>query len=125
MIVLLRSFYLSLGLMAAGIAAAMPVSAAPEIRPALLEAGFSAEPFVQTVAAQLPAPARAASGRMIRAGLSTHGAPIQLMAKGEMTITDAAQPGRRLAVKAGEIATFTYGANAQVAARGVTYSGPI
>lgn len=67
----------------------------------------------------------ASSGRTIRAGLTTYGSSIQLMAQGAMTITDSAQPGRRLAVKAGEIATFSYGANTSVPARGTTYSGPI
>ena len=67
----------------------------------------------------------ASAGRTIRAGLSTSGSSIQLMAQGAMTITDSAQPGRRLAVKAGEVATFIYGANRSVAARGAAYSGPI
>lgn len=67
----------------------------------------------------------ASSGRTIRAGLTTYGSSIQLMAQGAMTITDSAQPGRRLAVKAGETATFIYGSNRSVAARGATYSGPI
>ena len=46
-------------------------------------------------------------------------------AAGAMTITDAAQPTRRLALKAGETATFTFGPNKRVDARGREYSGPI
>lgn len=65
------------------------------------------------------------AGRIIRAGLSTQGSSIQLLAQGAMTITDSAQPGRRLAVKVGEIATFSYGATTSIPARGTTYSGPI
>jgi peptidoglycan hydrolase-like amidase len=99
-------------------------------RPGVLpESGKAAPPLVKAAVAQtplsVPKPVRATPIRYVRAGLSTKGAPIQLMAKGAMTISDVAQPNRRLSVKPGEIATFTFGANARVAAGGREYSGPI
>lgn len=89
----------------------------------VLCAGFYAAPLLKSVTAQTPV--RATPTRLMRVGLSTEGQPIQLLARGAMTITDAAQPTRRLAVKAGETATFSFGQNTRVAARGAEYSGPI
>ncbi len=88
--------------------------------------GFSVAPFLKTVPAQTNTqPVIATTTRFIRVGLVTAGRPIQLQSGGAMTISDASQPSRRLAVKAGEIATFTIGANTRIAARGTEYSGPI
>jgi hypothetical protein len=63
--------------------------------------------------------------RWVRVGLSTQGGPIAMRSPGTMTITDASQPGRRLAVKAGEQVTFYAGANTAINAKGQTFSGPI
>lgn len=62
---------------------------------------------------------------IIRVGLSTHGGPIMLWARGGMTITDAFQPKRRLAVRPAEAVTFTYGAPGGVMGRGQLWSGPL
>ena len=88
--------------------------------------GFSLAPFLKPVPAQTSTqPVRATPTRFIRVGLVTEGSRIQLQSSGAMTISDAGQPTRRLAVKAGEIATFTFGINTRIAARGAEYSGPI
>ena len=88
--------------------------------------GFCIAPFSKPVPAQTSTqPVRATPTRFIRVGLVTEGSPIQLQSGGAMTISDASQPSRRLAVKAGEIATFTFGQNVRIKARGAEYSGPI
>lgn len=108
------------------LSAGLSVQAAPEVHTAQMEAGFSASPFLKSVTAQASTqPVRATPTRYIRVGLVTDGSAIQLLASGSMTVTDASQPSRRLAVKAGEIATFFYGANTRIAARGAVYTGPI
>jgi SpoIID/LytB domain protein len=63
--------------------------------------------------------------RWVRVGLSTKGAPIILWSESAMTIRDAAQPARELAVKAGEQVTFFAGSSTTVAARGHTFAGTI
>ncbi len=83
------------------------------------------EPFPRASLLSVAQAQSSSAGRTIRAGLSTQGSSIQLMAQGAMTITDSSQPSRRLAVKAGEIATFTYGVTTSIPARGGTLSGPI
>jgi len=79
---------------------------------------------VQLIAKQAPVKSQKRS-RYIRVGLSTQGKSIVLLPDAAMTITDGAQAGRRLAVKAGETVTFTYGVNTSVSARGQNWSGPI
>jgi peptidoglycan hydrolase-like amidase len=132
-----RFFYSAFALfVAAPICVLAATYSGPGVLPAPGQAHVS--PLLKTAAAQSPAaqfpaaqaattpqPVRAAPIRYVRVGLSTKGAPIQLMAKGAMTISDVSQPDRRLPVKAGEIATFTFGANARIAASGREYSGPI
>ncbi len=113
------------------VAAPVCFLAATYAKPGVLPAPTPAAalPLIKPAAAQVPQPTpkpvRATQVRYVRVGLSTKGAPIQLMATGAMTISDVSQPNRRLPVKAGEIATFTFGANARVVAPGREYSGPI
>ncbi|HEX8236457.1 MAG TPA: SpoIID/LytB domain-containing protein [Abditibacteriaceae bacterium] len=64
------------------------------------------------------------TSRIIRAGLSTRGAPVVLWSSTVMSITDGEQPGRRLLVNAGDNVTFTLGA-ASVTAGAKKWSGPI
>lgn len=72
-----------------------------------------------------PRPTAPPKSPTIRVGLSTHGGPIVLWARGGMTITDTLQPGRLLTVRPTATVTFTYGAPVVVTARGQRWSGPI
>jgi len=70
-------------------------------------------PLVQPPVAQLPlaqppvaTPAPQPERRIIRVGLSTRGAPIAFWSPAALTITDTAQPGRRLVVPAGARVAF-------------------
>jgi SpoIID/LytB domain protein len=63
--------------------------------------------------------------RWVRVGLKTEGAPIALLSSGAMTISDANQTGRKLAVKPNEQVTFFTGPSTSIAAKGRTFSGPI
>jgi SpoIID/LytB domain protein len=65
------------------------------------------------------------SSRLIRVGLTTKGGPIALQSQSSSFVSDGDQPGRRLTIPAGQQATFTLGVEKTLAARGVTYKGPI
>jgi len=76
----------------------------------------------------LPQPAQ----KLIRVGLTSRGGPVALWCKAPLVITDPAQPGRSLAVKAEDKVTFAFGAVAQVAVPGAVpgkanqfWSGPL
>jgi SpoIID/LytB domain protein len=63
--------------------------------------------------------------RWVRVGLSTKGAPISLWSQSAMTIRDANQPERKLAVKPNEQVTFSFGTNTSISAAGRSFTGPI
>ena len=72
----------------------------------------------------LPPPAQ----KLIRVGLTSRGGPIAIWCKAPLVITDPAQPGRSLAVKAEDKVTFAFGAVAQVPVPGKAnqfWSGPL
>ncbi|HEX8834594.1 MAG TPA: SpoIID/LytB domain-containing protein, partial [Abditibacteriaceae bacterium] len=76
---------------------------------------------IQAAFASLPA----SRERNIRVGLSTKGAPIVLLSRGTMFISDGGQGGRRMTIRAGDAVTFTLGANRTLQTRGQNFSGPI
>ena len=63
--------------------------------------------------------------RLIRVGLSTNGGHLALWSRFSMTITDAAQPGRRLCVSPQDNVKFSLGARTRINANGKTYDGAI
>jgi peptidoglycan hydrolase-like amidase len=65
------------------------------------------------------------ASRIIRAGLSTKGAPVVLWSRTVMSISDGEQPGRRLLVNAGDNVTFTLGLATSVTSGTQKWSGPI
>lgn len=65
------------------------------------------------------------TSRVIRAGLSTKGAPVVLWSRTVMSITDGEQPGRRLLVDAAENVTFSLGPVTTATAGTQKWSGPI
>ncbi|MBV9866014.1 MAG: SpoIID/LytB domain-containing protein [Abitibacteriaceae bacterium] len=62
---------------------------------------------------------------LTRVGLTTRGGPIVLWSNGAMMVTDALQPGRRLAVRPADAVTFTFNPNMHIAGKGQNGSGPI
>ncbi|MDQ3813090.1 MAG: SpoIID/LytB domain-containing protein, partial [Armatimonadota bacterium] len=75
--------------------------------------------------ARLATPTPTPTSRTIRVGLSTQGAPIQFWSQYAMTITDVAQPGRRLNVGPRHIVTVANDLPAQIVEQGRRWNGSI